>query len=318
MKLRIIIPIFNPSDDFLETLSALKADGLEESVIVVDDGSTNRISQKIRDRFPGVEVLTGDGNLWWAGGMRMGMARALEHEADVICWLNHDCIPEPGTIAALAEEASKPGMGAVSAWCTTRGFENALVNPGFRNFKPIPLEELLKSEKVTVDGVNGNCVAMNSDAIRSIGLPDQKRHPHYGDGPYTWRLHKAGFTNAVLTRRHASLSRELERCIDERSHSMVWKASLTTKFRYYLFSPRSKFHWKNKFYDLQVFRGELLGLVLYPLVQAKLLLGVTKGHLRGIKAETQRVIEEIVNQYEGQLPEKGLREALNQLSRRPS
>ena len=236
----------------------------------------------------------------------------------MICWLNHDCIPEPGTIAALAEEASKPGMGAVSAWCTTRGFENALVNPGFRNFKPIPLEELLKSEKVTVDGVNGNCVAMNSDAIRSIGLPDQKRHPHYGDGPYTWRLHKAGFTNAVLTRRHASLSRELERCIDERSHSMVWKASLTTKFRYYLFSPRSKFHWKNKFYDLQVFRGELLGLVLYPLVQAKLLLGVTKGHLRGIKAETQRVIEEIVNQYEGQLPEKGLREALNQLSRRPS
>ena len=318
MKLRIIIPIFNPSDDFLETLSALKADGLEESVIVVDDGSTNRISQKIRYRFPGVEVLTGDGNLWWAGGMRMGMARALEHEADVICWLNHDCIPEPVTIAALAEEASKPGMGAVSAWCTTRGFENALVNPGFRNFKPIPLEELLKSEKVTVDGVNGNCVAMNSDAIRSIGLPDQKRHPHYGDGPYTWRLHKAGFTNAVLTRRHASLSRELERCIDERSHSMVWKASLTTKFRYYLFSPRSKFHWKNKFYDLQVFRGELLGLVLYPLVQAKLLLGVTKGHLRGIKAETQRVIEEIVNQYEGQLPEKGLREALNQLSRRPS
>jgi GT2 family glycosyltransferase len=318
VKLKIIIPIFNPSDDFFETLSALKADGLEESVIVVDDGSTNRISQKIRDRFPGVEVLTGDGNLWWAGGMRMGMARALEHEADVICWLNHDCIPEPGTIAALAEEASKPGMGAVSAWCTTRGFENALVNPGFRNFKPIPLEELLKSEKVTVDGVNGNCVAMNSDAIRSIGLPDQKRHPHYGDGPYTWRLHKAGFTNAVLTRRHASLSRELERCIDERSHSMVWKASLTTKFRYYLFSPRSKFHWKNKFYDLQVFRGELLGLVLYPLVQAKLLLGVTKGHLRGIKAETQRVIEEIVNQYEGQLPEKGLREALNQLSRRPS
>ena len=159
---------------------------------------------------------------------------------------------------------------------------------------------------------------MNSDAIRSIGLPDQKRHPHYGDGPYTWRLHKAGFTNAVLTRRHSSLSRELERCIDERSHSMVWKASLTTKFRYYLFSPRSKFHWKNKFYDLQVFSGELLGLVLYPLVKAKLLLGVTKGHLRGIKAETQRVIEEIVNQYEGQLPEKGLREALNQLSRRPS
>jgi glycosyltransferase involved in cell wall biosynthesis len=318
MRLKIIIPIFNPSDDFLQTLSALTADRLEDSVIVVDDGSTNGISQKIQDRFPGVEVLTGDGNLWWAGGMRMGMARAVEHEADVICWLNHDCIPDPGTIAALAEEAVNRGMGAVSAWCATRGYENAPVNPGFRNFKPIPLEELLTSEKVTVDGVNGNCVAMNADAIRSIGLPDQKRHPHYGDGPYTWRLYKAGLTNLVLTRRHASLSRELERCIDERSHSMVWNASLTAKFRYYLFSPRSKFHWKNKFHDLRTFRGTVPGLLMYPFAQARLLLAVGRGHLTGRKRETGSIIETIVNRYKGQLPEEGLREALTQLSQRQS
>lgn len=318
MWLKIIIPVFNPPEDFLETLSALRTDGLEDNVIVVDDGSTNGISWKIHDRFPGVEVLTGDGSLWWAGGMRMGMARALEQEADVICWLNHDCIPDPVTIAALAEEAGKPGMGAVSAWCVTRGFEYAPVNPGFRNFKPIPLEELLRSEKVTVDGVNGNCVAMNADAIRKIGLPDQKKHPHYGDGPYTWRLHKAGFTNAVLTRRHATLSRELERCIDEQSHSMVWKASLATKFRYYLFSPRSKFHWKNKFHDLRTFRGTVPGLLMYPFAQAKLLLAVGRGHLTGRKRETAHIIEDIVNRYKGQLPERGLREALTQLSQRES
>jgi glycosyltransferase involved in cell wall biosynthesis len=313
---KIIIPVYNPPDDFLETLSALQADGLEDSVIVVDDGSTNRISRKIHDRFRGVEILTGDGNLWWAGGMRMGMAHALENEVDVICWLNHDCIPEPGTIAALAEEASKHGMGAVSAWCTTRGFENAPVNPGFRNFKPIPLEELLTTEKVTVDGVNGNCVAMNAAAIREIGLPDQKKHPHYGDGPYTWRLHKAGFTNAVLTGRHASLSRELERCVDEQSHSMVWKANLSDKFKYYLFSPRSKFHWRNKFHDLRTFRGTIPGLLIYPLVQAKLLMGVGRGHRIGRKMETGPIIETIVNRYKGQLPEEGLREALTQLSQR--
>lgn len=302
----------------METLSALHKDGLEERVIVVDDGSTNGISQKIHDCYAGMEVLKGDGDLWWAGGMRMGMARALEQNVDVISWLNHDCIPEPGTISALAEEASKTGMGAVSAWCTTRGFENAPVNPGFRNFKPIPVQELLTSEKVIVDGVNGNCVAMNASAIRKIGLPDQKKHPHYGDGPYTWRLHKAGFTNVVLTRRHASLSRELERCIDEQSHSMVWKSNLVAKFKYYLFSPRSKFHWKNKFHDLQVFRGTLRGLLIYPFVQAKLLLAVSKGHLHGGRNETSRVINDIVKRYRDQLPEESLREALIKLSQRSS
>jgi glycosyltransferase involved in cell wall biosynthesis len=316
LKFRIIIPIHNPPDCFLETLSALRNDGLEGSVIVVDDGSTNGIAQKIRDHFGGVEVLQGDGNLWWAGGMRMGMARALELNADVISWLNHDCVPHPGTVAALVEEASKPGMGAVSAWCVTSGFDDAPVNPGFRNFRPIPVEELIGSDKVIVDGVNGNCVAMNADAIRNIGLPDQTRHPHYGDGPYTWRLHKAGYANAVLTRRHASLSRELERCIDEESHSMVWDTDLVAKFRYYLFSPRSKFHWKNKFHDLQMFRGKLAGLALYPLVQTRLLLDVAKGHRTGKKTETPRIIEEIVKRYRGRLPEQGLREALTRLSQR--
>lgn len=318
MLLKIIIPVHNPPECFLETLSALVTDGLEDSVIVVDDGSTTGISNIIQNPFPGVEVLHGDGNLWWAGGMRMGMSRALERNADVICWLNHDCIPEPGTITALAEEAYKPSMGAVSAWCKTRGFENAPVNPGFRNFRPIPREELLAADKVIVDGVNGNCVAMNATAIRTIGLPDQTKHPHYGDGPYTWRLHKAGFTNAVLTRRHASLSRELERCIDEQSHSMVWKTSLATKFKYYLFSPRSKFHWKNKFHDMQAFRGTIPGLLLYPMVQAKLLLGVARGQRLGNKNETSKVIEGIVERYKGQFPEDGLRDALTKLSQRKS
>lgn len=318
MRLRIIIPIFNPSDDFLYTLSALKSDNLEENVIVVDDGSTNGISGKIQARFRNMEVLQGDGNLWWAGGMRMGMAHALEQNVDVICWLNHDCVPEPGTIAALAEEASNQGMGAVSAWCTTRGFENELVNPGFRNFKPIPRHELLAAEKVVLDGVNGNCVAMNAAAIRKIGLPDQNKHPHYGDGPYTWRLHKAGFTNAVLTRRHASLSRELERCIDEQSHSMVWRTSLSTKLKYYLLSPRSKFHWKNKFHDLQTFRGTVAGMLSYPLVQAKLLLGVARGHFIGQRIGVSESIETIVTRYKEQFPAEGLRDSLTKLSQRQS
>jgi GT2 family glycosyltransferase len=314
---RIVIPVFNPPPCVLETLAALRNDeGIHANTIVVDDGSTNGIGDRIRAEFPEVQVIRGDGHLWWAGGMKVGMESALSEGVEAIVWLNHDCTPHPGTISALVEEASKIGMGAVSAWCTTRGFENAPVNPGFRNFKPIPVPELLISEKVIVDGVNGNCVAMNASAIREIGLPDQKKHSHYGDGPYTWRLHKAGFTNVVLTRRHASLHRELERCIDEKSHSMVWRTNLSAKFKYYLFSPRSKFHWKNKFHDLQTFRGMVPGLLLYPLVQAKLLLGVAKGHQHGKKNETSEVIEAIVNRYKERLPEQGLRDALTNLSQR--
>lgn len=316
---RIVIPVFNPPPCLFDTLLALHQDGgVDGNVIIVDDGSTNGVAERLSKEFPDVTVIHGDGNLWWAGGMKVGMERALAEGVDVIAWLNHDCCPEPGTIPALVSEAAKLGNGAVSAWCITRGNEDFPVNPGFRNFKPIPLDELQGSALLEVDGVNGNCVAINADAIRQIGLPETTKHPHYGDGPYTWRLHHGGFKNYVLTGSRASLSRELERCIDEQSHSMVWKTSLGAKFKYYLFSPRSKFHWKNKFHDLQVFRGTLRGLLTYPFVQAKLLLAVSKGHLHGGRNETSQVINDIVKRYRDQLPEESLREALIKLSQRSS
>lgn len=313
MRLKIIIPIFNPSDAFLETLSALKADGLKESVIVVDDGSTNRISQKIRDRFPNVEVLTGDGNLWWAGGMRMGMARALEHEADVICWLNHDCVPEPGTIAALAEEASKPGMGAVSAWCRSKDAPAYPVNPGFRKLTEIPVEQLHQTELVTVDGVNGNCVAINCQSIRSVGLPDAAKHPHYGDGPYTYRLHKAGYHNAVLTNAIAFLEREYDRCVSVKWRCAFWNKPLTTKLSYYFLSKKSQYHWKIKYHDSVAFRGSFLAPFAYFASMIKVLGEIVTGHRLRFAVSREARLEAVCRQYEGKFPKEGMIQALTKL-----
>jgi GT2 family glycosyltransferase len=233
-----------------------------------------------------------------------------------VVWLNHDCIPEKGTIMALVEEAAKAGTGAVTAWCKTNGYEGIMVNPGFRNFKEIPPSELQEAPVVVVDGVNGNCVAINAEAIKTIGLPDGLRHPHYGDGPYTWRLHRAGYINKVLTKQHALLVREFERCIDERSHSSVWPASLKNKLHYYFLSPRSKYHWKSRFYDLLVFRGKIIGTFLYPFVQAKLIVWVSIGHFQGKTKRQEDIIRIVTSKYSEKLPVSGLYEALVKLSQR--
>jgi len=318
MKIRIIIPVFNPPPCFFDTLTSLEEEepSLCRDVIVVDDGSTNGIGDKIASDYPEITVLRGDGNLWWAGGMKTGMQYALEAGADVIVWLNHDCVPDKGTIQALAVAAAEPHTGAVSAWCRTRGYEDSRVNPGFIKFKPIPVSLLSGQKKTRVDGVNGNCVAMNALAVREIGLPDTSRHPHYGDGPYAWRLHRAGFHNFVLPSVSATLSRELERCIDERSHSLVWKAHFLKKIAYYLLSPRSKYHWKNKFHDIRVFRGKLKGLLYYPSAQIMLISRVASGHMVGKFTKNEDLIETIISRYRNSLPEKGLRSALEALSKR--
>ena len=317
MEFRIIIPVHNPPADFLGVLDMLERDEkLTAKTIVVDDGSTNGISGQIREAFPDVCILQGDGSLWWAGGMHRGMLAALEAGADVILWLNHDCAPDSGTIRGLVDEASRPGVGAVSAWCRTLGHVDWPVNPGFVDFKPIPRMLLEAGDRVEVDGVNGNCVAINAQAVRSVGLPDTKAHPHYGDGPYTWRLHCAGFRNFVTPRYRATLERDLERCIDERDHSMVWRAGLLHKLRYYFCSPRSKYHWRNRFQDMLVFRGRLIGLLAYPAAQIVLGAKVALGHFAGRTTDVRSSIDRIVEKYSASYPPEGLRDALTRLSER--
>lgn len=310
----VIIPVFNPPESFLNQLDALASaqpDAIP-SLIIVDDGSTNGVVERCKERFPAVEVLRGDGNLWWAGGMRMGMARALDRNVDAIIWLNHDCLPDAGTLPALAELAARAGTGAVSAWCYCREDPAFGVNPGFRNWNEIPVAELEQGGLVEVDGVNGNCTAISADAIRKVGLPHTHRHPHYGDGPYTWRLHRAGFRNFVAPTSRAALEREFERCISEQDHSSFWNASLSEKLKYYFFSNRSKHHWRHRYHDLVQFRGFIKGSLIYPLAQLRLAKNVASGH-RMVNQNVSARIEEVLARYAKRYPQECLRRDLNKL-----
>ncbi len=311
---KVIIPVHNPPRSFLAQLDSIAANQPDAipSLVIVDDGSNNGVVETARETFPSIEVLKGDGNLWWAGGMRMGMAHALEHNADAILWLNHDCLPDAGTLPALAELAARDGTGAVSAWCYCREAPAFGVNPGFRNWHEIPVPELEKGDPVEVDGVNGNCTAISANAIRKVGLPHTHRHPHYGDGPYTWRLHRSGFKNFVAPTYRAALEREFERCIAERDHSSFWNVGLREKLAYYFFSNRSKHHWRNRYHDLVEFRGMLAGSLIYPLAQLQLVKNVAAGH-RLVKHDVAERMDEVLARYAGRYPQECLRRDLNKL-----
>lgn len=277
----IIIPVHNPPISFLENLAAimLNEESILDKIVIVDDGSTNEVLDKVSDLYPSIKQIRGNGNMWWGGGMSMGMKYAIENNVDVVVWLNHDCLPDKGTISGLVSMAANPGVGAVSAWCYCKDNANFSVNPGFKSFSEIPLEDLNSSDLVEVDGVNGNCVAISIVSVIKTGLPKTDWHPHYADGPYTWLLHKNGYRNYIATSFRSSLEREYDRCVDEMTQSMFWQTSLCKKIKYYFFSFRSKYHFKHKLYDLVVFRGPVVGLMMYPISLINLTLKIITGHV---------------------------------------
>ena len=201
----IIIPVHNRRDTTLACLRHLLATGDlgRCSVIVVDDGSNDGTSEVVSAEFPQVEILRGDGQLWWTGAIALGMQRASAAGADAICWLNDDCLPAAGTLDALFAEATVAPGQLVAPACYNADTDVAVPN-AFVGRNRVPATP---AKKEKADGLSGFCVALPRAVWTQIGLPDPVRFPHYfGDNAYTMGAARAGFPVVLLGAARADLT----------------------------------------------------------------------------------------------------------------
>ena len=251
----VVIPIYNTRETILAQLQHLQSLGEINlaDIIVVDDQSTDGSAAAIAAAFPHVPVLVGTGQLWWTGGIRLGMEFALRRNPEFLFWLNHDCRPDPGTFTKLLAHLRDPSVGCASAVCYLQKYPEYIQSPGFRNFRALAIPST--AGLLEADGVNGNCVGFRVEAIRRVGLPDAQRFPHYGDGPYTLRLRRAGLRVLVDARARVAQDHELVRCL-----TVFWRSALSAAprggwMKYYLFSNRSFYQWRYAWHRIWLYRG---------------------------------------------------------------
>ena len=87
MKIAVLITCHNRKAKTVACLHALFANDLPKDysleIFLVDDGSTDGTEQAVRGRYPKVNIIKGDGNLYWNGGMRVAFADAIEQGFDI-------------------------------------------------------------------------------------------------------------------------------------------------------------------------------------------------------------------------------------------
>ncbi len=107
-----VIVTWNRRDLLLEALGAVCAQSRPpDTVIVVDNASTDGTPAAVRSSFPGVQLATLGVNYGGAGGFAYGMALALSDGADLIWLMDDDTVPEPGALLALlAARDRHPGQ----------------------------------------------------------------------------------------------------------------------------------------------------------------------------------------------------------------
>jgi rhamnopyranosyl-N-acetylglucosaminyl-diphospho-decaprenol beta-1,3/1,4-galactofuranosyltransferase len=105
-----VVVTWNRRDLLLESLAAVLAQTRPpDTVIAVDNASTDGTPDAVRAGFPAVRLATLAKNTGGAGGFAYGLALALADGADLVWLMDDDTVPEPGALRALLDARDQAG-----------------------------------------------------------------------------------------------------------------------------------------------------------------------------------------------------------------
>lgn len=205
MRIAALLTCHNRREKTLSCLVSLLRDstvpGVDVSVILVDDGCTDGTAEAVRQAFPAVEIVVGDGKLYWNGGMRRAIERARTDTYDAHLWLNDDTVLASGALVRMVETyqaMSKAALRPVIVVGTTRDSRSNVTTYGgcrrLTNWHPLKFETIDPTDNPQrCDTFNGNCVLIPTAVVEVLGNLDPSFAHAMGDTDYGLRAVAAGF-----------------------------------------------------------------------------------------------------------------------------
>ncbi|MEG3849282.1 glycosyltransferase family 2 protein [Microcoleus sp. herbarium19] len=193
----------------LKTLAALESlfkqiltSEIAIGVYLVDDGSTDGTAVAVQQTYPQVKIFSGDGNLFWNGGMRVAFSEAMKDDPDYFLWLNDDTVLDPEALNVLlttSSELIKKGEKRAIVAGSTRDPETSdFTYGGIVKITPLlPFKfRFLEPTKAaqSCDSMNGNCVLIPRSVVQIVGNLDPAFIHYLSDWEYGLRARQKGCT----------------------------------------------------------------------------------------------------------------------------
>ena len=179
---------------------------IELKIYIVDDGSTDGTTKAIKKKFKDVNIIVGNGNLFWCRGMLHGYKELIKKEKhfDFILTFNDDVSFFKPFLKGLLSEfyKNKKLNSSLIIVGSTRDASTKKINQGglkkINFLNPISLKLItnIKKDKIC-DTFNMNCVLIHKSVIKKIGFLSNEYNHIWGDWDYGLRNKKLNGLNLI-------------------------------------------------------------------------------------------------------------------------
>lgn len=204
-NIAVLLTCFNRKGVTLKCLhsffEANKPKGYEFDVFLVDDGSTDGTSDAVRKNYPDAKIINGNGNLFWAGGMRLAWKAAMESkDYDAFLLLNDDVVLFTDFLdnLVITEEYSltKNKKTGIYSGATVDNRTNKTTYGGYiiKSNHLIVRNKLLSPTDAPqkIELTNANILWISKETVEAIGVFDERYTHGIADFDYSMQAVKKG------------------------------------------------------------------------------------------------------------------------------
>lgn len=198
----VVVLSWNGHADTMRCVESLRPGAGEYDVLVVDNGSYDRVLDDVAARWPSVGTLQTGENLGYAGGMNAGIRWAMERGAAFVTVLNNDTIVPDGAVDEL--QLRSVGGRAVSPRIDYLAdpkriwFAQGAIDPATKlpHHVAVSDAEAGTASRPTVV-LTGCCITAETSTWQRVGLFDERFFLDFEDSEWSVRAGRAGVALTV-------------------------------------------------------------------------------------------------------------------------
>lgn len=203
MKPRVFVVVLNWNGRELteKCLDSLKKQSLKHEVVLVDNGSTDGSVEFLAMKFPSIKIIPESKNHGFAGGVNIGINRAIEDGAKYVALLNNDATADRDWLKILVDEIERfPSVGIVApkllsedgSLIDSTGDTYSIWGLPFPRGRNRPDKGQFDHNRDVFGGSGGGSIYRVS-MLQKIGLFDERFFAYYEDVDLSFRAQLAGW-----------------------------------------------------------------------------------------------------------------------------